>query len=133
MLNEFEPKCCQQALDVTGADLRLNSSSHNAWRNGTARSGFSFCFSRKYPNSSNAGSSEENQHGGRDKFLCGGQTQAVPLETGIWPRVPARVRVPTSSNKGTAAEGLSSNFFVHLRTLPHSSRWARELGDFFIG
>lgn len=64
----------------------------------------------------------ENQHGGRDRFLCGGQTQAVPLETGSWPRVPARVRLPTSSDEGTPAEGLSSNVFVHLRTLPYSSR-----------
>lgn len=33
---------------------------HNAWRNGMARTGFSFCFAGKYPNCSNPSFSWEN-------------------------------------------------------------------------
>lgn len=69
---------------MTGADLRLNSpfkiealGPRNARRNGITRSGFSFCFSGKYPNAG-----RENRHGGRDGFLRGGQVRGARLKFG---------------------------------------------------
>lgn len=125
---------------MVGADLRLNSSFRaealgpgNAWRNGTARSGLSFCFSGKYPNCSNADPSwgkiiPVEETGFHVEFKP--EKSFSSLAAGLG-RVPARARVLTSSDEGKAKEGLCSYCSTHLRVLSHFGRWVRRLEDCF--